>query len=107
MQDERYSYNSALTWYSYADWFYGEKTHEGTISFKRKGEFLDHMYADGCSYAICDYLERIGGGWDSEWTIEENLMYVGKNGYIAGAIARMEKRNFPFDRCLESLLCGD
>ncbi len=83
LQDERYSYNSVLEWNSYADWFYGEKRVWDSIHFECEGNYFDHTYEDGCRYAICDYLERTDGDRSSNWMIEENSLYVGRNGYIA------------------------
>ncbi|MDE7339636.1 MAG: hypothetical protein K2N80_03615 [Lachnospiraceae bacterium] len=96
LQDERFSYNSMLKWYSFADWFYGEKDAAGTICFEREGEFFDHMYTDGCRYAIHDYLERTGYTGNSEWVVKENLLYVGRNGYIADIYCTNGGKGFSF-----------
>ena len=84
MQDERYSYNSMLEWYSYKDWFDG-KGAEWSLNFDITGYLHDVIYNNGFILAIYDYVDRTGKGKGATWNIDDNYTYIGRNGYIACA----------------------
>ena len=84
LQDERYSYNSMLEWYSYKDRFDG-KGAEWSLNFDIAGYLHDVIYNNGFILAIYDYVDRTGKGKGATWNIDDNYTYIGRNGYIACA----------------------
>lgn len=84
LQEETYSYNSMLKWYSYKEWFDG-KDGESSLSFDVAGYLHDVIYNNGLFLAIYDYVDRTGKGKGATWNIDDNYTYIGRNGYIACA----------------------
>lgn len=84
------SYSSILEWNSYLELFENsflggepEGTHKGSLEIVHSidsGYWLyDHMYVVGVSFALHDYLDRMGRmDRDSTWTIDTNSVYVGR-----------------------------
>lgn len=75
LQDERYSYNSMLEWYSYKDWFDG-KGAEWSLNFDIAGYLHDVIYNNGFILAIYDYVDRTGKGKGAT-CLEQNLCCSG------------------------------
>ena len=83
------SYSSILEWNSYLELFENsflggepEGTHKGSLEIVHSidsGYWLyDNMYVVGVSFALHDYLDRMGRmDSDSTWTIDTNSVYVG------------------------------
>lgn len=85
LQEETYSYNSMLKWYSYKEWFDG-KDGESSLSFDVAGYLHDVIYNNGLFLAIYDYVDRTGKGKGATWNIDDNYTYIGRNGYIVCAV---------------------
>lgn len=91
LQDESYSYYSMLQWHSYEKWMNGEADMKDAISINITEYLYDSIYSNGCYYAVYDYLSKSGEGMSDEWKIDENMEYIGRNGYIADIFCVSEK----------------
>lgn len=84
LQNDYYSYNSMLEWYSYQDGFDG-KLSEEQPQFDVTDDIHDSIYRNGVFCAIYDYVDRTNGDTKNHWVMSDNDTYVGKNGFIACA----------------------
>ena len=84
LQNDYYSYNSMLEWYSYQDGFDGKLSGEQP-QFDVTDDIHDSIYRNGVFYAIYDYVDRVSGDKKNHWVMSDNDVYVGKNGFIACA----------------------
>lgn len=97
LQNEAYSYNSMLEWHSYKSWFDGDKEAAWeNLEFLCESYMFDYSYETGWHYAVYDYLDRTGGNQDCEWIVDDNVMYVGRNGYIADISCTNGEKEFIF-----------
>lgn len=85
LQDERYSYNSMLEWYSYEHWFNGMDKNkiEGGFKLDVIDNLYDSIYENSGYYALYAYLSDSGSEIESDWKIDGNTSYIGRNGYLA------------------------
>lgn len=95
LQNDYYSYNSMLEWYSYQDGFDG-KLSEEQPQLDVTDDIHDSIYRNGVFYAIYDYVDRTSGDTKNHWTMSDNDTYVGKNGYIACAHCSNGVQNLTF-----------
>lgn len=83
LQDEVYSYDSMVEWSSYEKLFDGAIKMKTHISMDLEGYLYDSIYENCGYYALYDYLDKTNEISENEWKIDNNMMYIGTNGYIA------------------------
>lgn len=83
LQDEGYSYNSMLEWQSYDRWFGGTDKIERGLNLGDIGSLYDSIYENNGYYALYAYLSDSGNEIESDWKIDSNTAYIGRNGYLA------------------------
>lgn len=83
LQDDKYSYNSMLEWHSYERWFSGTDKIERGLRLGTIGDLYDSIYENSGYYALYAYLSDSGNEIESDWEIDSNTSYIGRNGFLA------------------------
>ena len=78
------SYESSLQWKSYQDDTDSSEKYSGySIYIDGNAYIYDSVYIDEGVNAMTDYLVSVQADKNVPWRMLENLIYIGKNGYLA------------------------
>lgn len=82
--DGSYSYKSSLQWKSYQDDTDSSEKYSGySIYIDGNAYIYDSVYIDEGVNAMTDYLVSVQADKNVSWRMLEDLIYIGKNGYLA------------------------